>query len=182
MKDHPKNPMEERITLTTQLTRRDYRNFGFFLLYSGWRLWLQITIFVVMSSLIGYHIWSRDSFDFMENYLWLAFLLGLAYVPLAVSVKAKRYFETDKLLSEEQHYTISPQGIEIASLSANARLSWEKVHVIRESRESFFIFIARNKAFIVPKRNAVGRVNAIRSLFGNNLDAKKLKLRKDLAN
>lgn len=63
--------------------------------------------------------------------------------------------------------------------SSNTNINWTKIHKIVEYKKIFAIYIALNKAFLIPKYIVENKLDILREIFKNNLDKKKLKLRKN---
>jgi hypothetical protein len=170
--------MKDDITFSFKLDLKDYRNYNLFYFYGGVRR--KITLFFLLCisnfSIIYFiylMIYRNETTVF---YLIAPFFLFL--LPALILFQTKTIFKSDKLLSSEQHYTVNDKGFTIKNDFSNAKISWDKIFSVKEDRNYLFIFIARNKAFILPKKNMTRYVVKIKKLLFDNLEKKKLKIKK----
>ena len=63
-----------------------------------------------------------------------------------------------------------------------ARLSFDKLMKVRETRRAFYLFLSANQAWILPKaqmEDPAGESRQLRAIFSTFLDARRLRLRRD---
>lgn len=86
----------------------------------------------------------------------IAFAVAVFIVPLIVfvtiTISSKKSFESNKFLQAENHYTITASGLTVESDHGSFKGSWTDLHLFHESNELLLFYIARNQAYIVPKR------------------------------
>ncbi len=101
------------------------------------------------------------------------------YVYVGTYFKLKKVFASDTLLQLEQTCNITPDAIMISSEKGNSNLKWGDLYSVTESKYAFYLFISKNRMFIVPKRsmNEVDTQEFIQ-LATANMPVKKVKLRK----
>jgi hypothetical protein len=103
----------------------------------------------------------------------------LIYIPISTRSKLKKLFASDKFLQLEQTYNITADAISVSSERSNTLVKWDDVYLLKESQEMFAIFIAKNRAFLLPKRFLDdATTQELRQLATTNLPPKKVKLRK----
>lgn len=94
---------------------------------------------------------------YLKNYSYLLFSIVFAILyPLLmiITVKsvAKKSYETNKINKNiTQTLTFYNDYFEVVSEIANSKIYYDKLYSINESKNSFFLFIAYNQAFIVKK-------------------------------
>ena len=77
---------------------------------------------------------------------------------------------------------ISGLGIRVTVGKDRARLSFDKLMKVRETRRAFYLFLSANQAWILPKaqmEDPAGESRQLRAIFSTFLDARRLRLRRD---
>ena len=82
--------------------------------------------------------------------------------------------------SSELSLEISEDDITQQSNSGETRLPWQDVYAVRESEDSYYVFLAKKKAFYFPKRSFESEAHREEFLeyINKYVDAKKIKLKK----
>ena len=123
--------------------------------------------------------------------LVLAMMAGTALVTagamtasmlLANRSKARRQFYAEHRDSYLQQVDISGLGIRVTVGKDRARLSFDKLMKVRETRRAFYLFLSANQAWILPKaqmEDPAGESRQLRAIFSTFLDARRLRLRRD---
>jgi hypothetical protein len=68
-----------------------------------------------------------------------------------VSWKANRIYKSKNNLKQKQVYTFKDDGLYLASQTNNGRVKWSDIFKVEEGKNGFYIYIAKNRAFIIPK-------------------------------
>ncbi len=79
-------------------------------------------------------------------------LLIFIVVLLSLKKSAANTLKTNKLIQKTQEYTISDEGFNAHSESAQAFIKWSEMYKATETRDCFLFFIAKGQAYIIPKR------------------------------
>jgi hypothetical protein len=157
--------MKDDIAFTFKLELKDYRNFNFSHIYgnaSG-----KLTLF----SLLNISICCIVYFIYLIIYrnevtvFYLIVPLIIFLLPALMFFQSKKIFESDKLLSSEQNYSVNEEGFTISTESSKTKISWDKIFKVKEDKNYLFIYIARNKAFILPKKNLTRYIVRIKRLL-----------------
>ena len=179
--------MNDKLNFNVKLSLKDYRSFyysnlfkngyGFILIY------LSIIFFIIAPLYFIFSFTTPGSTlklkDFKNLFIGIAVFLFILYLhPVLIFFQTKKIFNNDEFLKEEHCFTISNEAININSSSSHSIINWEKINKIIEFKKLFAIFIAPNKAFIIPKYIIKDNLNIIRKIFNENLDKKKLKIKK----
>lgn len=115
----------------------------------------------------------------MDMVLLLVLSLFLVYFNTSIYFRSKKLFASDAFLQKEQTYNITSESISVSSERSNAIIKWDEVYSFRESKEAYYIFIAKTKAYLIPKRFLDdAAAQELRQLVTSNLPPKKVKLRK----
>ncbi len=82
--------------------------------------------------------------------------------------------------SSELSLELSKDDIIQQSNSGETRLAWQDVYAVRESEESYYVFLAKKKAFYFPKRSFESEAHREEFLkyINDYVDPKKIKLKK----
>ena len=82
--------------------------------------------------------------------------------------------------SSELSLELSKEDITQQSNSGETRLPWQDVYAVRESDDSYYIFLAKKKAFYFPKRSFESDAHREEFLgyINQYVDSKKIKLKK----
>ena len=82
--------------------------------------------------------------------------------------------------SSELYLEIDDDEIRQSAASGETRLPWEDVYVVRESEESFYVFLAKRKAFYFPKRSfeSEEQKKTFLSYIQKHVPAKKIKIKR----
>ncbi len=165
------------IKLNIQLTENDYIKFNYWysrvtLLAFNVSYSILITLLVILTFLVPKNA--------PINILLIVILIGfLMYFYAAIYFRSKKIFASDAFLHREQAYEITPDAITVSSERSHAIIKWDEIYQFIESKEYLYIFIAKNKAFLLPKRVIDdAAVTELCQLATANMPAKKLKLRK----
>lgn len=82
--------------------------------------------------------------------------------------------------SSELYLEIDDDEIRQSAASGETRLPWEDVYAVRESEESYYVYLAKRKAFYFPKRSFESdeQKNTFLSYIEKYVPAKKVKIKK----
>lgn len=107
-------------------------------------------------------------------------LIPLVVLPLLNSYFSKKYFNSNKLLQNEQKYNFTDEGISISSENGNGKIDWDKIFKVDESKTFFALYISIGQAYIIPKRffNSDDDIKLFKEILKDNIDNKKLKMKK----
>ena len=112
--------------------------------------------------------------------LVFAILLLILYVPVVRHVRAGlRKLGTS---SYEQAVTIDGFGVHVTAHGKEAKLPFDKIRLVRETKQDFYIYVTDTQAWLLPKdqmENQQEEGKTIRKLFTTVLESRRLKLRGD---
>lgn len=84
---------------------------------------------------------------------WLLAVIALFFFMYYSNKKnAQKEFKRNKRLQEPHTYIISEESIHIKGGPFNTIFQWDKLHDVSESKRSFFIWLNKSSAQIIPKR------------------------------
>jgi len=157
------------INVTTKLTVDDYIKVNYHMVYRKWAIkgMVGFGIFFVLLSLF-----TLVSGDFS----WFLLIFGLFLtVGLRTQVyfAAKRTYKTDGRISENLEYLFDNKEITITGESFNSRLTWDKIYSVTENKDWVLIWINRQIANVVPKRDFKnGELQAFKAIVGSQTGLK----------
>ncbi|HCO67055.1 MAG TPA: hypothetical protein DIT04_04750, partial [Dysgonomonas sp.] len=107
-----------------------------------------------------------------DGWKWILAVIGLFFLLHFVNKSnAQKEFKRNKKLHESHVYLISEDSIHIKGGPFNTIFQWDKLYNVTESKNSFFIWLNKKSAQIIPKRDMteyeIKRVQEIKkSWFG----------------
>ena len=106
-------------------------------------------------------------------------VMFLANSPFTLWFKAKKQSE---LICDPKNtitYTFSDEGFDMArGTDEYADFSWDKMYKVKQGKSGYYMYIARNRAFVLPC-DAVIDKTGFESLLKRHVDEKRLKLKKE---
>ena len=163
---------------TINLTQKDYIQFVFFHQRKR-KIWEPVI--VTVSSFILFVILSKG--DIMLSCL-AAMIVGLICLPIftmCLFLQCKRLWKKSAPIMRDAIETIfSDVGVYQKSKLGTLDLTFDNIFKVSETKNAFYVYISSIQAAIIPKRcfDRTEDIQAIRALFLNNMDAKKLSLMK----
>jgi hypothetical protein len=137
------------LVLNTKLSLDDYIRVNIYLLYR--KLMIRCLTAVGALILLGL-LYYQESFIFFP---WLPFLMGLYLVisfPLTTYFIAKRNYKSTSKIGEHISYEFNNDYLEMIGESFQARLTWDKIYRITETKNWLLIWKTPHIADIVAKR------------------------------
>lgn len=110
-----------------------------------------------------------------------AILAASAALVLSTSGKVKNEMRRSGRDSYVQETEIGPFGIRVTVEKKRAKLSFDRLVRVRETRRAFYLFIADHQAWILPKAQMEDReeeCRQIREIFNTVVEKGRLKLKK----
>ncbi|MDL2215434.1 YcxB family protein, partial [Dysgonomonas sp. OttesenSCG-928-M03] len=87
------------------------------------------------------------------SWKWLLAVVGLFFLMYYMNKSnAQKEFKRNKRLQESHYYVISDDSIHIKGGAFNTIFQWDKLHGMTETKKCFFIWLGKNSAQIIPKR------------------------------
>ncbi len=102
----------------------------------------------------------------------------LSNSPITIWYRAKKQAETIADSANTITYTFSSAGFDMTRGKDYAAYEWNRVERIIEAERSFYFYLSKNSAFVLPKEDLMGNESGFKRIL-ENCDAKQLKLRKD---
>lgn len=115
----------------------------------------------------------------ISDIFWLcAFPVFSIIYPFMIVIMARKNYTTDDFIKETQHYNIKDNEIEIKTKSSSVIIVWDSIYKIKETKNYFFIYIAKNKAFLLNKNAFLNKVDIknFKEVITKNIMQKKFKL------
>ncbi len=166
---------------TINVSKKDYISFNFYFLYSGLRgvlIFSTVILLLLIDSWIIYDIIISKSMLFSPVRI-VAFTITLFYMilPFTVYQQASRIYKTDVYLREPQLYKFFDNSITISSPASSVTITPDKVFKIIENKKYILLYIAANKAFIIPKIQIQEQLNQFKDFIRNIVAKDRIKLR-----
>ncbi len=146
------------VNIKVDLTEDDvYKFLKSYIINGASKIYLAIILFVLFLQIVSY-IMGIIRGDYSEQNIIKLFLLIIIpliiFFVILISLKksAANSLKTNKLLQKTQEYTISSEGFNGYSESAQVFIKWNEMYRATETRDSFQFFIAKGQAYIIPKR------------------------------
>lgn len=110
-------------------------------------------------------------------------IVALVFVlnsPVTLVFKAKKYAEQTADPENAITYTFSSTGFDLSRTNGDyAAYEWVTFAKIKETQDALFCYLAKNQAFVIPKRDLGADLDGFKQLVSSKVDEKKLKLIKN---
>lgn len=139
-----------------KLNLKNYRDFNFYHFYKNFKsllFLLCIPIIIIGLPIMSYYyIKTSDLFLLLllVTDLVLAIFLFIL-LPLSILINSQLFFNNDNFLQEKQSFIVSEEKILIKTISSEVNIYWKKTFKTVETKNYFFIYSTKAKAFILPK-------------------------------
>jgi len=132
------------IILETKITLSDYRKLMYLITYTH-----PMFLFV---HLIG--ILFIASYFMYDGDIWIPLfaVLFLGYLPIGVSLNARKVYNSSKTLHERITYTFTPESIMSKGETSDFTIKWESLHKTRETKDWFLLYTNMQSAMVIPKK------------------------------
>jgi len=102
-----------------------------------------------------------------QGWKWVLAVIGLFFLFYFINKSnAQREFKVNKKLHESHIYVIDEYTVHIKGGPFNTIFQWDKLYNMTESKKSFFIWLNKKSAQIIPKRDMtpeeIARLQAIK--------------------
>ncbi len=169
------------------ITLRETQAFYLYLVLSSW--WKGLLAFGVVGGLVGwmYQSWLTKSWPEAEDLplpLLLAVVtMGVAALSLIVNTRRKVRAQVRKSGRENyiQRMEIDGFGVHVTVGKDNAKVNFEQLYQVRETRRAFYVFLSANQAWLLPKsqmEDAAAESAQLREIFRTVVPSRRLKLKK----
>jgi hypothetical protein len=166
------------------LTEHDYRFFNYWYVYGRktgkLMLIVGLVLIIDLMFLYIYKINTSGLINFLIGIVNILFIIYLVIIPVTLFFQTKAIFKSDSFLRFEQKYAFDAvEGLDISTSSSNARIKWDQFYNVSETKKYFYLFIARNKAYIIPKtvfQDENSRIN-FKKILKSVISKEKLKLK-----
>jgi len=120
-------------------------------------LYISLAVFIVF---IVFNAINYKKIDFFEDILPILIFIAL-FVFLSNKPKLiyKRFYEKDKIMQEEQTFTVNETEIVMSSSSATVKIIKDKVNKIKHDKDTIYIFISEHRLVLIKSRYLNGAVN-----------------------
>ena len=158
----------------------------FYLTLAMGRWWKGIFGFGVVGALAGLLYTSQTALPlpFRAAVSVLTALVGAVISALVVAVSTRRKVKEQVSRSGRASYVqeteISGLGIRVTVGQDRAKLDFDRLQEVRETRGAFYLFLAPGQAWILPKAQMTdvsGECAALREIFRTVVPSRRLKLR-----
>lgn len=111
-------------------------------------------------------------------------VMALVTLVLALSTRSKVTRETRRSGRERyvQHTLIDGFGVHVTAEGREARLGFDKLMKVEETKNAFYLYLTDNQAWILPKNQMEDQAQeckALRAIFSTVIESKRLKLQKN---
>ena len=96
---------------------------------------------------------------------------------LSLKHSSKKQFASNKSAQAPSDIVLDGEGVHVTNERGNVNLPWPDVYKAAEAKSSYFIFVSRAQAFVVPKRLlAPNEEETLRALLQQNITPKMCRL------
>ena len=146
---------------------------------------MTVVVFVLIALMLGVTNYAQIH-SLPDTLLFsLALALGGSVLFIVLNVvmlifRINKSYKEKKAYDFTQDITIDKEGVHASSERGGALLKWKNIEKVRESGRSFYLFLSKTQAYVLPKyqlENPEADAAQIRELFRKHLDASILKLK-----
>ena len=118
---------------------------NFYLKYSLFNRWRKIVYPLVLALLVSIII-------FIKEY-YLLIVIPVFFILFYIFYKRdlRKKFLSSEFLTEEQHYSITEERIEVKTESTSTIITKDKIYKIMYNKNEIYIFISTYYAYVIPK-------------------------------
>ena len=114
----------------------------------------------------------------------LGFVMTLACLAagfyLQVALHVRRSLRKLHVTGYEQAVAVDGFGVRVTANGREARLGFDKLYLVRETRQDFYIYVTAEQAWLLPKaqmEDPAAECGTLRKIFGTVLESRRLALR-----
>ena len=102
------------------------------------------------------------------------YVLVMVVLLISIRFNAKKYWDTNSFIKEEQNIKLSNEGIEYSSGISITNISWDKLYKVVEAKKYIYIFLTNSSAYIIPKISFKSNeeINLVKQLILDKADKK----------
>lgn len=149
-------------------------------------LFMTVLVFVVIALMLGVTTYGQTKSIQQALIRALPMALGGAALFVVLNTvmmvfRINKAYKSKTAYEFTQDITIDGQGVHATSERGSALLAWEKIAKVAESGKTFYLFLSKTQAYVLPKyqmKNPEAEAAQVRELLRSHLDAKILKLKK----
>lgn|SRR5690606_20121016 len=163
--------------IRVNLTAEDYAGFNLF--HGRWQLAILFVFYwclLVIAAEIGGLAGSPSDLAWIVPAAFAVSALLLAYQLWRIKVRTAKLFDSGQVAKAEQHIVLTEEGIRQTTEEATVLAPWQDVYKLAETSKAVYIYLARSKVVLLPKR-AIPDLAAVKSVLRRHLPAAKLKLK-----
>jgi hypothetical protein len=141
--------------VTTQLTKEDYFYFNKYSFRKQSRM--RLVIFCILAAVMCFINFERDVLLLVNliNVFFTLVIFGLAWVGInwLNNFGFRKTIRHNPLIFEKRIVTLTDDGVKDRSQLGNGKVNWEAVKSVEEAGGLILIYLGKNFAIIVPKRD-----------------------------
>ncbi len=150
-----------KISVTTQITLKDYINVSYYTFYRKWTT-ISSTIMGLLMLFLSLTILENDKF-------FIPLVLGLFlvfFLPISMYFTLKKIYNSHNRLKEQVLYEFDEDNMTTTGQSFSSTLSLENLYSVTESKNYILVWTSSRVASIIPKRNFSGeQLQLFKSVF-----------------
>lgn len=107
-------------------------------------------LFIVV--LIATSVFEEDTL--FNNMMQITSLIGLVTIVIlliTLKFRAKKDYNSNKLLNRIQNYTFANEGITIETETGKSIIKWSDLYKTQDTKRCLYLYIGNNQAIILPK-------------------------------
>lgn len=165
------------INLSIKITDKDMFTFMTGHVYGKLSGKLSLTFSIICLVVFPFSLQWNDTL--MTLVLLFGALIYLVITPLMLFLQSKKQVATIPVFANEIAYKINEDGISVLQEGEWIEFRWENLSRVIETRSQLLFYIAKDQAFIVPKRfiDNEKHIQLIRDMASAKMKPKRIKVR-----
>ncbi len=172
--------MNQEFTVYTKMNKAVFKQFSFFNSFILDGKYRPIVIFPLVMFLVGIFFLIKENYGFASTMLSLGALYIIGYF-LIYQNGLRQQISRFKLDSDVNVYTLQcdSNGVNIFNEKEKTRILWNEIHMLYVYKTNFYLYIAPQRAFIMPFKDITGgTAEDFLAFFRSILPADKIALKR----
>ncbi len=174
---------DKKVELKVRITLEDYRDWNLNLIFTTRLMFLSLVILIFMLLSLSFSFLAGRSIGyFMGTFAPVIGIFAAFVILLSVMtyINAKKMYDSDKLIQEEQTYAIDTEAINTTTNYSSSRITWDKIYRVTADKKYICVYLSKMRAFLLPKKcfTSAADINTMIEIIKEKMDKKKIKISK----
>ncbi len=145
----------EKIEFKVEMTEQDLIDYNMKQAYGRVSTWALMSISVLIVAFTLYGLIFKPVGITMDWSIYGTAIFAAAYLfllPTLLKISSRSVFRKNPMYKHPFFFSVSDKGVKITVDDKDTVIKWDSLYKFQETDETYLFYIARGRAFIVPKR------------------------------